>query len=663
MRNTFFDILVVISLVLASCQTRNKEFDMSVLYVGIDPQKGIPQRSFSNGAGIAANRYEEDVQGRIAAFVELLNQYFAEVKAVDARDYEENMTENVDVVIFDAVTNPLPRVNAREKPFMSAGSHFQVGIQKEGLESAMNQEHLFEARYFPDMYAKPTVFIGDVAGIMGASLGLKLDWFCRCLDACAYDMKSEHQIFHGPLSVDLDMEERLAPVSALNGVEGISTPGVMDMWQVQTEGFHENGGEGRYRQGLVARGDGFEENGDAERISGGVSDKGREAVAIGRHGNFFMWGFAADPNHMTESGKRVLVNAICYISQFDGQKPIGRKMNPGFVTRNKIKAQLAANSVDMFAVYKKERLSYNEKLSVVQREADSMRMRGELLPSALREDASRKPLSIEKDYETWWQGVLLPDATRACFEDMDVYYQYLRDNFDYFYGGKGDFQFVVDEDLKYLGIPMGNIRILHTAIELLNGAESEKEMGKRLLKRYTLESFPTAQAWREWLNREEKQLIFSESCGYKFMNKEKGMEIPKVDEFGKSATETTHDNPVKIVAIRGKDRILIEFTIAQGFHIYAPTGDEGAYVLTAVDFRFPVGVQKNGQLQCPEGKVYKSDSRVRIYEGKVILTQPIKLRDGKLNGKIYCEVTYQACNESICLPPTTMEVEVFNIKQ
>lgn len=39
----------------------------------------------------------------------------------------------------------------------------------------------------------------------------------------------------------------------------------------------------------MAFGDGFEENGDGERIAGGVSDKYRNAVAIGRHGNFFMW--------------------------------------------------------------------------------------------------------------------------------------------------------------------------------------------------------------------------------------------------------------------------------------------------------------------------------------------------------------------------------------
>lgn len=42
-------------------------------------------------------------------------------------------------------------------------------------------------------------------------------------------------------------ERRLAPSSAISGVEGVTTPGVMDKWRVQTEGYREGGRE-RYRR-------------------------------------------------------------------------------------------------------------------------------------------------------------------------------------------------------------------------------------------------------------------------------------------------------------------------------------------------------------------------------------------------------------------------------
>lgn len=60
-------------------------------------------------------------------------------------------------------------------------------------------------------------------------------------------------------------------------------------------------------------------------------------MAIGRHGNFFHWGFAASPADMTEEAKSVFANAIVYISQFDGQKPIARKYDEQIITRDVVK--------------------------------------------------------------------------------------------------------------------------------------------------------------------------------------------------------------------------------------------------------------------------------------------------------------------------------------
>ena len=322
-------MFVTLFLVAGGCHrgTDGKQ-GLKVLYVGFNPDRELPPRNFAHGAGIAESRYEKDMRERMPAFEKLLKQYFVKVQTVDARDYEEGMTEEFDVIVFDGVPEPVyPKQEETET---------ELAPVAKKLADVVDTKALFAAHYFSDQYSKPTLFVGDKAGILGAALGLKLNWYCRCLDAHAYDVRVDHPIFQGPLPVDMKYERRIAPSSAISGVEGVTTPGVMDMWRVQTEGYREGGRE-RYRQGLVAFGDGFEENGDGERIAGGVSDKYRNAVAIGRHGNFFMWGFAADPNYMTETAQRVFINAICYISKFDGKVPVTRKYENGYVTREKLR--------------------------------------------------------------------------------------------------------------------------------------------------------------------------------------------------------------------------------------------------------------------------------------------------------------------------------------
>ena len=61
-----------------------------------------------------------------------------------------------------------------------------------------------------------------------------------------------------------------------------------------------------------------------EGITGWVA-KEVQPVAIARHGNFFLWGFSAQPSDMTLEAQKCFLNAVCYIKKFDGQKPIVAK--------------------------------------------------------------------------------------------------------------------------------------------------------------------------------------------------------------------------------------------------------------------------------------------------------------------------------------------------
>lgn len=80
------------------------------------------------------------------------------------------------------------------------------------------------------------------------------------------------------------------------------------MWKVQNKGYQTHEG---FRVGMVARPWGFEDSPDAEYISSGVCAKTLDAVAIGRHGNFLHWGFAASPADMTEEAKDGICQRDC----------------------------------------------------------------------------------------------------------------------------------------------------------------------------------------------------------------------------------------------------------------------------------------------------------------------------------------------------------------
>ena len=86
-------ILFVISNIL---QAQIIKSDLRILYVG---------GSADVATGFGANPKPEIVQKstaeRIAAFEQMLNQYFQIVKIIDAKDYVPTMSEEYDVTIFD----------------------------------------------------------------------------------------------------------------------------------------------------------------------------------------------------------------------------------------------------------------------------------------------------------------------------------------------------------------------------------------------------------------------------------------------------------------------------------------------------------------------------------------------------------------------------------
>ena len=300
--------------------------------------------------------------------------------------------------------------------------------------------------------------------------------------------------------------------------ENNRVPNHIPMWRIQTYEFDDNFTEYdpslnlRRRVGMVSRPGGYEDSPEAEYISGGASDKSPDAVALGRHGNFFHWGFAASPDNLTEEAKPVLANAIVYISQFAGQTPIARKYNDRVVTRSFIAENKQFMSRESHNQFVQTLETHNKSMGEQKIKAEAKQARGEALDQTETYALSFRPQSVPT-----YEGFLQIRARRlySMFgTDLTAYYTYYDDNYDYFYGAGNDLE--VDEDAKSLGIPNHDKRILDEAIKMLELGKDE-EKGKRILARYTLVDFATPAEWRKWYNTYKDLFFFTESGGWLFL--------------------------------------------------------------------------------------------------------------------------------------------------
>ena len=323
---------------------------------------------------------------------------------------------------------------------------------------------------------------------------------------------------------------------------------------------------------------------------------------------------------MTEEAQTVLANAIVYISRFAGQKPIARKYNDRIATRDYLK--------------------------------------------------ELKHLATRKAWEAWGQeGESYEDFVKRyqkeIFErfgtDEKAYAEYYDSNKDYFYGGEGMYVLTVDEDVKSLGIPNNDQRLLETAIGMLEKGQ-DVEKANRILNRYTLCRFTTPGEWRQWYETNKDRLFFTEAGGWLFLVNTRDENVPGNDYHVRDArpvaqlpatTATSDEEPVQVAvsvsdAVDGKREVVIRINIHPGYHIYANVAKSDPYIKTSVEVDLPEGYEKVGKLQTPAFKTFNARGTT-IYEKEVVFRQGIA---GKGEGEVNCTVGYQCCDTHICMPPT-----------
>jgi hypothetical protein len=502
---------------------------------------------------------------RAADFKQFLEKHFIAVSTTKGADFKPEMAKDADVIVKDArISIVLPP--AFRKPMVLVGSNGEYGIDRTGT---------------------------------------KIDLLCECLRDKLHTIKLDHPIFQGPLAVKPTIVQEADPV----------TGNTVGMWKVQ---------EKMDSPGLVSAIDQFLDAGDSEIISGGINMKGDHGVALVREANLFLWGPIANPSLMTEEARRVFVNAIVYMKQFDGAK---QTVWRGLHGRSELQMMVATKDL-------------------------------------------RRMLDSERAYNDF-----LPTLIDKYGDSIEKYRAYYSPNLGYVRQPHGAIWFEVDEDAKSLGIANNDPRLLDKCVELL-GDPAEAPKALRLLRRYTGLSFTDAAAWQNWLKQNRSKLYFSDSYDYRFFTGPAGPAPTSVSVRtaidAMSVTEPTDVSPVSVAAtaatyFHSKEGIfskkgalvtlVVRIKVADGWHLYAQVPQDVPYKPTKIDAQLPDTFRWNEDWQTPlatNGDV----AGLTEYRGDLVFTRLFYSTVAAKKAKIDGNVHFQVCDVQQCMPAATATFEV-----
>lgn len=501
---------------------------------------------------------------RAADFQQFLEKHFISVATTKGSDFKPEMAKDVDVIVKDA---RIPIV-------------------------------------LPPTFRRPMVLIGS-NGLYGIDrTGTKIDLLCECLKDKLHTIRLDHPIFMGPLAVNPTIVQEADPV----------TGKTVGMWKVQ---------EKMESPGLVTAVEQFLEADDSEIISGGVNMKGDHGVALVREANLFLWGPIANPRLMTEEARRVFVNTIVYMKQFDGAK---QTVWRGLHGRKELEMVLATRDL-------------------------------------------KRALGADRIYNDF-----LPTLIDKNGDSIEKYRAYYTPNLGYVRQPHGAIWFEIDQDAKSLGIANNDPRLLEKCVGLLNNP-SEASKALRLLQRYTGLSFTDAKAWQDWLKQNRNQLYFSDGYDYRFFTGPAGPAPTSasvrtaIDAM--NVTEPTDVAPVSVGATAATYfhsregnfskkgaliTLVVRLKVADGWHVYAQVPQDVPYKPTKIDAQLPTGLRWSGDWQTPlatNGDV----AGLTEYRGDVVFTRQFystTVGKTKIDGK----VQFQVCDVQQCMPAANASFEV-----
>lgn len=425
------------------------------------------------------------------------------------------------------------------------------------------------------------------------------------------------------------------------------------MWRVQTEGYTEGRGQ---LIGLVSRDVGFSDSPDTEWISSGVNSKSSRAVAIGRHGNFLLWGFAASPTYLTDEAQRTFVNAVHYIARFDGKAPIARK-RPGTASRHWIEEALASVSE---AGYRKVLAGHEARIARAHADRERIRAR---IEQHLAVSASERRILEQADPAPppRWAPIrrfVSDEEWRRLGGDEQAIQAYFADRLPYM-RSKGWYKLEVDEELRAFGVGNADRRFVPTMIAALSGERAAA--AQRLLERYTVAACKDADAWRAWYEQNAARLFFTEAGGYLWLvdtTGESGLVVRRDGRESEDARAAPSEGEGRGKTVRAslsvvpkeKDhQVLVDVQIAKGWWAYQEVPVGLPYAVFELELDLPDGCTQVGVWTTPASRPSADEPGLRLYEGRLRFACTVR---GKLPATLAATLRYQVCNERMCERPT-----------
>ena len=282
-------------------------------------------------------------------------------------------------------------------------------------------------------------------------------------------------------------------------------------------------------------------------------------------------------------------------------------------------------------------------------------------PDSVREDPA-KIAALHRERVQQYRDFFPEHLRRTFGNDPERYINYYRDNLEFLCLGQGSgFPLAVDEDVKGLGLSNRKVELLERCISMLEHGD-QPDRALRVLKRYTTEDFADAKDWRTWFLAHRDRLFFTDVGGFKFM-------VAPESTRGTSGTATGRpepdsDHPVVFQAelspraVRAGDSLdlVVRVKIAPNWHIYATERSRGHGVPTALNLKLPKGINPAGEWTAP-GPSRDLDGQ-GIHEGTFEFRRKLRVdRDAALGSiRVFCELSYQACNLRSCQPPATEQL-------
>jgi hypothetical protein len=177
------------------------------------------------------------------------------------------------------------------------------------------------------------------------------------------------------------------------------------------------------------------------------------------------WGFYCAPDRMTDSARKAFLNAIVYMRQFDGRRPLVKKET-------------------------RARGWYEQYIAMVRKTDRNAGYREYLEKQFPAEVVKQHGLDPEK-LETW----------RVAHEE-------------YFYS-PAKWKLAVDEDLKELGLSNRKPEFLDWVVKRL-GADANDALALKLAARYLGDHGKDAATALAWIGKHRDRLFFSDSGGFRW---------------------------------------------------------------------------------------------------------------------------------------------------